>query len=627
MRFFFKRLHRWFFEKDEVNYLYFGIFLVILSAFSLFHFLVLEKPLLGIRLFFLLYAIGQAVFEVWAFIFIAYLLKRLTPRWVFFSFISFSFLVLLIHFTDFTLVRLMDASIFYLFKFLFGRGIEHIVTALLALNLNLWMGFLVILSLLLIPLAGLLLYELTGRLAKRKPWNIAPSQIVIALIATGGSLFALDVLAYPYLDRWMYHHLHNRLPFGATFLSPHPECIRLPHPISPPRDEQEMRNQLPLLSAKTRPNIYFFVIETLRRDFVNEDTAPCLSAFAKENIHFVSSYANANWTALSWFAIFQSHFPYDWAIVRDTWKEGSIPLQLLKQLGYKIRVYSSADLHYFDMDRVILGEKRQLADQVEEYSSNRALDPCDRDALCINTFKADLKAQDRREGNLFLFFFDGTHSEYSFPKDFPLKFEPIVKQIDYLTLTLKEIEPVKNRYRNAIAYCDSLMDQFFTILQAEGLYEESVVVITGDHGEEFYEEGSLFHGTHLNRYQTEVPIFCKFPGKAALFKEATHVDLFPSILHHLTGTADFGKLFDGRSIFSENRFPYRVAVLHNGMDTPMEFSIENTRNRLQVRFLSPRDIYNQTELEVISLQTEGLRDKSETDCLFEKLFPHAIDGL
>ena len=623
----FKKFRQRLSQKTEVNYLYFSILFIVLSIFSLFHVCFLEKPLWGIRLFFLIYSVGQALLEIWAFIFIAYSLKRWAPRWAFFSFIALSFILLLVHFTDFTLLRLMDASISYLFKFLFGRGFEHLLTAFLALNMNLGMIAIIILSIVVIPFIGVLLYWATSHIAKMKPWSLSHNQIALAIIATGGSLLFLELLAHPYLDRLIYHKFQKTLPLGTTFLSPTPQCIHLPHPIANFRDEKETRKRMPYLMAQQKPNIYLFVIETLRRDFVDEKTAPNLTAFAQQHIDFPSSFANANWTPLSWFAIFHSDFPYDWAAMRDHWKGGSIPLQLFKQLGYKIRVYSSADLSYFGMDKAIFGEKRKLADSIEEFSFDRTIEPCDRDALCIDSFKKDLASKGGREGNLYIFFFDATHSEYSYPKNFPLKFQPSAKQIDYLTLTQKEIEPVKNRYRNAIAFVDSLFGNFFDTLKQENLYEEAVIAITGDHGEEFYEEGALFHGSHLNRYQTQVPIFCKFPGRTSASKEATHIDLFPSLLHHITGTSYFGDLFDGASIFTNNQCPFRLAVLQNGPDTPIEFSISQGDNRLQLRFLNPKDIYKQTQLEIISLKISEELPGESLETNIEHAFPRALNPL
>lgn len=620
-------MKRWLSEKIEINYLYFSILFIPLSIFSLSHVLFLEKPLWGIGLFLAIYAVGQAFLEVWTFILIAYSLKRWGPRWSFFSFIALSFIVLLVHFTDFTLLRLMDATVSYVFKFLFGRGFDHLLTAFAAVNINPGMLLIILSGFLLVPFAGIFLYWATGRIVKIKPWSLTHTQMLLAMAITSGSLFVLECLAHPYLERSVYHKFQKALPLGKTLLAPEPPCIHLSSPLLPPRDEIQMHKLIPPLSAARKPNIYLFVIEALRRDCITSDTAPHLTAFAKENTDFPLSFSNGNWSPEAWCAIFQSDLPFYWAIMREEWKQGSLPLKMLKELGYQIDVFSAADLSYFNMDRLIFGENRHLANTMCDFSVDKSLEACDRDERCIFSFQQALQKSDAKEGHAYIFFLDSTHSEYSFPKDFTLRFTPSAKQIDYLTLTQKEIEPVKNRYLNAIFFVDSLIGKFLDTLKNENLYEDAVIVFTGDHGEEFYEEGSLFHGSHLNHYQTHVPIFCRFPGQTPLAKSATHVDLFPSILHYISGIDPSNALFDGSSLFLDKKDPFRIAVLQNGADTPVEFSIAQGEDRIQLRFLQPRDIYNQTELEVISLEATPPSPSASLQEIVEASFSSALRSL
>lgn len=599
MRLFFKKIRCYLAEKGEVNYLYFSALLLGLTFFTFSHLLLLEHPILGIQLFFLFYAFGQAFLETSGFILIACILKKWAPRWALWIFIAISFLLLLIHFTHFTMLRLMDISISYPMKFLFGSGIGHFITGVQALNMNMGMMALILLTFFLIPLAGLLFYWGTHHVTKKKPWTLSLHQVTFAALTTGALLLSLDLLAQPYISRKIYKKYQKALPFGTTFLGATPQYATLLHPIASPHLEKPTIAPLTLLS---KPNIYFFVIETLRKDFVNEKTAPHLTAFGRENIEIVSSFANANATHLSWFSIFYSGLPLHWTHFRDTWNEGAPSLQILKQLGYTIRVYAAADLHYFGMDQSLFGKDRKLAESIEEFTKLRNIEPCDRDALCLSAFERDLATEKGKEGNVYIFFLDSTHSEYSFPKTFPLVFEPSAKHIDYLTLSAKTVAPLQNRYRNAVAYVDSLMHRFFDRLKQEGLYESAILAITGDHGEEFFEEGALFHGTHLNSYQTEVPIFLKCPGKTSWAKEATHLDIFPSLLHHVTDHTDFQHLFDGTSIFSDHPPTDRFCVMQNSSDPPSELCIHRGMNKLHFRFLSSEEIYHQTEIEILSSQ-------------------------
>ncbi len=587
-------LQKIFGQKRDVNYLYFSSFLLFLTALSLSHFFTWELPLKGIPLFFFFYALGQALLEVCCFVLLAYILKRWTPRWLYFLYISLSFFLMLLHFTQFLMVRLLDSSISYLFKFFFGSGLDHLLAGFQALNLNGTMIAIIFLSLLLIPFLGIAFYHLTYWTIKKWPLNLSLKQIALAIGITGISLFFLDLLAHPFLDPGIYSKYQKTLPLGTTFLTPPPHHFTLSNPFPSFRKEEETIQSIPQVALKSRPNIYLFVIETFRRDFLG--SAPHLKEFGKENIELAKSYANASSTYLSWFSIFHANFPFYWAEMRDAWNRGSVPLQMLKNMGYKISVYSSADLRYFKMDKLLFGAERQLVDKVEEYSLNWKLKPHERDALCFESLEKDLE----KEGHVYLVFLDSTHSEYSFPENVPFPYHPITTEIDYLTIGPKspELEGIKNRYRNAIHYVDSLMGQFFEVLKKKDLYQDAIFAITGDHGEEFFEEGALFHGTHLNEYTTSVPLLLKFPSSEWVPQtdQVTHMDIFPSILHYLTKESNFSSLFDGRSIFSLDPLPFRIAVQQNGPDTPFEFFLEKKELKLKARFTSA------SQLEILDLQ-------------------------
>src|SRR5207244_4463079 len=126
----------------------------------------------------------------------------------------------------------------------------------------------------------------------------------------------VDVIAQPFLNRSVYSKYHKALPLGTTFLTPDAMRISLPVTFAPFRDEGKTVKNIPDVAIEKKPNIYFFVIETLRKDFLDEKTAPHLVQFEKENISLKNSYSNANATMLSWFAIFHSNLPFYWTAGR-----------------------------------------------------------------------------------------------------------------------------------------------------------------------------------------------------------------------------------------------------------------------------------------------------------------------
>lgn len=543
-------------QKHSVNYLYFSILTLFLLALNLLHFL--REDALPI---FLVYSMQQTLCEVAIFIFMASLLKN---RFLHTFFVGATFLVLLLYIANFFLAHLMDTSIGYVFNFFLGSGVSHLITGFQALHINKAMICMMVIAFLAIPGIGIALYTLSFRLTKEKPLFVSCKRLGLTLGALMFALLMTEGIIHPRLTSEQYRRYQKMFPFATTLLPPKQEIVTLKTPLSCMRQE-------PLLatgSLDVLPNIYFFVIETFRNDFLS--CAPHLSQFGKENIQFLHSYSNANSTHLSWFSLFHANLPFHWCDMKDHWKKGSVPLRLLKQLGYKIHVYSSTPLHYFDLDTLIFGSNCELIDSFYEFEGEP---PYALDAKAIDQALLDLQPQ----GHAYFFFLDSPHSEYSFPPTFPLRYTPISTHVDYLQLApgSHELEMMKNRYRNSIAYVDTLMHRFFQTLKEKNLYEDALISITGDHGEEFFEEGALFHGTHVNRYQTNVPILLKCPPSFLVqTNEATHIDIFPSLLHALYRTPP-PDIFDGLSVFDAKRHPFRTILFHKGPDTPIDFVLEN----------------------------------------------------
>lgn len=102
------------------------------------------------------------------------------------------------------------------------------------------------------------------------------------------------------------------------------------------------------------------------------------------------------------------------------------------------------------------------------------------------------------------------------------------------------------------------------------------------------------------------------------------MDLFPTLLHYLTGQSGFSPLFDGESLYAENRWPCRIAVHQNGIDTPCEFILRQGETEIRARFLNPKEIYSQSDLEIIDLKEpaplcEGALESRIDAGLFEPL--------
>lgn len=562
----------------EFNPLYFLLFLLILAGLTLAHFA--SEHLSGIPLFFLFYALGQALLETTAVALVAWALRRWAPRFVFYTFVAGTFLFLLVQFTDLALLRIMDTTIGYLFLYFASGGLAHVGAAFHALNMNLGMICLICAVLLVLPALGILFYSLTDRATPRVPIQVTPIQLFFTMLAVGTALLLLDVGMHSNLGYATYSRFQKHLPFGTTFLPPAPPEVPLSSHFFPARPELQ---ELPRLSAAHKPNVFLFIVESFRRDFLTPEIAPHLHALGQAHLSFPESTANSNSTHTSWYALLHANTPLRWTEAAHSYTKGALPLRLFKQLGYKIHVLCAAEFSLFNIDPLLFGKTDRLPDTLLENPPGAAHE---RDALLF----AEVRRHLTQDGTLFLVFLDGTHSEYSFP-DSATVFEPIDPQIDYLTLpgNPEKLERVKNRYRNAIHHLDSQLGSLFAHLKEQNLWDDAVFAITGDHGEEFFEDGALFHGTHLNTWQTAVPIFLKLPGNPPLTRrEASHIDLFPTLFHSLTGQTDLLSLFDGESLLTPARRHPILVVQHNGGAAPTDFLLLKNHQQVHAR-LRPQE--------------------------------------
>lgn len=311
---------------------------------------------------------------------------------------------------------------------------------------------------------------------------------------------------------------------------------------------------------------------------------------------------------------------------------GSPPLHLLKKWGYQIRVYSSAQLNYYGMEKLLLGKGAHLADSYQKFPHIPPEEAADSDRKALQKLQKDMAANPSlQEGQVFIIFWDSTHFNYSWPKNWSPKFLPIAKELAYFKafFSSEPVDLIKNRYKNAVHYIDSLFGKFIAKLPRP---EEAIVIVTGDHGEEFFERGHLFHNSHLSREQTHIPLFMKFGSKKIQqqTRVVSQMDIFPSILEAIGG--EVPSFILGQSVLQPQTWPFAIISRFNAGRSPYEFCIHNGKYKLIVHFPSHRNIFLPGDMHIRSIRTnrdqmlpETTRDikewiHAEFGAAIEKLF-------
>src|SRR5580765_6673467 len=109
-------------------------------------------------------------------------------------------------------------------------------------------------------------------------------------------------------------------------------------------------------------------------------------------------------------------------------------------------------------------------------------------------------------------------------------------------------------YDGEIAFADEQVGRLLRFLKDKGLYQNTVIVLSGDHGEGLGEHGEKTHGFFIYNATMHVPLIIHLPGKSATQTVAdpvSLVDLMPTILA-ATGL-DIPSQVQGRSLLSALR--------------------------------------------------------------------------
>lgn len=114
--------------------------------------------------------------------------------------------------------------------------------------------------------------------------------------------------------------------------------------------------------------------------------------------------------------------------------------------------------------------------------------------------------------------FDAPHG-YDFPPNFEPKYEPMLKEVNYLKLNNDtDPAPFFNRYKTSVRYVDSMAAKVLDKLKESGDLDNTLVIITGDHGQEMNDNKLNFWGHNSNFTDAQVNVPFAIFGPVLMLK-------------------------------------------------------------------------------------------------------------
>jgi arylsulfatase A-like enzyme len=309
-----------------------------------------------------------------------------------------------------------------------------------------------------------------------------------------------------------------------------------------------------------RPDVVLVVVDTLRADHLGaygyrRPTSPRIDALASRGTLFEKAWSTAPWTLPSVMSIVTSRYPSSHRVENDGLKlAASIPTlaETMRAAGYATGAFVAHVYvgRQFGFDRGF-DAFDDFGVGAPGYRPEARMEPT---ADRVTAAAAEwVRAQGSRPLFLLVHYFD-PHWPYDppekyramFPSDYagPLDagYDAISRFKDPLVAMPEEYRRfLVDRYDGEIRFVDDEIGRLTEALEKAGRGSRAFVIVTGDHGEEFKEHGSIGHGRQLYEEVIRVPLIIAGPpgggleggADAAARRVATPVsgiDLFPTVL-------------------------------------------------------------------------------------------------
>jgi len=365
-------------------------------------------------------------------------------------------------------------------------------------------------------------------------------------------------------------------------------------------------------------NVLIVTLDTTRADRIGcygyeMARTPVLDRLASEGVLFKRCYSPAPVTLAAHASLFTGLYPlthgvHDNGIYRL--EEQSLTLaEILNRAGFKTAAFIGA---------YVLASRFGLAQGFDHYDERFSPEES-RSAVFIVERRADKvtdaaiewlkKRRNRRPFAIWLHYFD-PHAPYAPPSPYDSIFS---------------LSP----YDGEIAFTDRELGRFLSFLKSSGEYDNTLILVVGDHGEALGEHGEPTHGIFLYNCTIRVPFILRLPGGTGAGMKIEHnvslVDLVPTVLDYfdldvpegvqgksllgfVTGGIE-GEAFLKRELYLETRLPENTFGWHSleGMVFGGEKYIEAPEPELYDLRLDPGEEKNLAALDTLRLRRTANR--------------------
>ncbi len=288
----------------------------------------------------------------------------------------------------------------------------------------------------------------------------------------------------------------------------------------PPRSTVYQVNQR-LVNSADRYSVIFIAIEALRNDVVllehqGREVMPHLNQLARKGLHFTRCYAQSTHSNYADPCLFSSLYPlrttrHHYYSRTDPWPKVML-YDVLKQHGYATAIYSSQNETWGHMDAILESSSLDVFFDSRSYNGATYVSEKDvgfaryaqeshvagklDDAITVKQAIDWISGQEAKQQPFVLCMnLQSSHFPYELPHQQRGPFQPSAVDFpaSFVSYPKEKIPVMRNAYYNSLDYIDQQIGKLVGYLDEHQLRDKTILVLAGDQGEAFYENGFPTH--------------------------------------------------------------------------------------------------------------------------------------
>jgi len=280
-------------------------------------------------------------------------------------------------------------------------------------------------------------------------------------------------------------------------------------------------------------NIIIILLDSWYFKAFDSTSMPNIYNFSKRCDIFNNHFSGSNGTRTGVFSLFYSIPGIYWNDI-EAHKTSPVLIDELLKMKYTIRTYTSASLVSPPFDRTVF---KNVPNLVVDTKGQKAYN---RDKQLSENWISYINKRNKTKASnplMAFLFYDALHA-FSHPKSFKGPFQPEWEYPKYECLNNNsDPAPMLNLYKNASYYVDSLIGIVLNNMENSGLLKNSMIIITGDHAQEFNDnkKNCWGHNSNYSASQLHIPLIIYTPEcQHKVYNHWTsHYDIVPTILQNV----------------------------------------------------------------------------------------------